>query len=110
MVPVFQEGDLCVIMEKLPHKTLLPQWFRAKFYFFLVVIHANCVVPVFHEGDLCAIMEKRPHKTHCLSSFVQISKLRYRPRNLVGEVPHDKKCSHFPVETLSFFRVCTRDV
>ena len=58
------------------------------------------VVPVFHECDLCAIMEKEPHKTHYLSGFVQISTLRYRPRNLVGEVPHDKK----------MFSLCGRDV
>ena len=77
VVPVFQEGDLCVIVEKLPKKTLFPQWFRAKFFFLLVVIHSNCVVSIFHEGDLRAIMEKRTHKTHCLSGFVQISKLRY---------------------------------
>ena len=70
MVPVFQGGDLCVIMEKGPH-TIAPE-VSCKFRILLLVIDSNCVAPVFQGVHLSLIMEKRPHKTHYLTGFVQL--------------------------------------
>ena len=72
VAPIFQGGDLCVIMENNLIKPIASV-FPCKFRNFLLVIHSNCVTPVFQGVDLCVIMENGPHKTHCLSGFMQIS-------------------------------------
>ena len=61
--------DLCVKMEKGPHKTHCLSGI-ANFGFFFACNPFKLCGPRFPRG---VIMEKRPHKTHCLSSFVHIS-------------------------------------
>ena len=53
VAPVFQGVDLCVIMEKRPHKTHYLTGFVQISEILLLAIHSNCVIPVFQGDDLC---------------------------------------------------------
>ena len=46
--PIFQGGDLCVIMDKGPHKTHC----LSGFVQILLLIHSNSLAPVFQGTDL----------------------------------------------------------
>ena len=66
VVPVFQGGDLCGIMEKGPHKTIC-------IIGFVRISNVGCN-PFKLWGDLYEIIEKGPQKTYWLSGFVKVSK------------------------------------
>ena len=86
VAPIFQGGDLCVIMEKGPPKTHYLRGF-VQLSDFSLVINSNCAALFFQGGNLCSIMENRPHKTHNLNGFMQNSKfVACNPFKLCG--PH----------------------